>query len=311
MAPTMEQSLREIDRESSRRDFYGMPLPQLLRLKDVHTESVLSTRASAVVPYISLQNISVSQTIVEQPREVVEIRSETKEVSGDWMLGAAMHDMRTPLQIIALGTEFLSSMGGLSPNATLMVGRMHRAADRIRGLINELLASSQAAASAVTPCPCRIAVDTLLSDAVMMMCPIADRSDICLEVSAGTDLGSVNINYEHMLRVFSNLIGNAIKFSLAGSRINITADRVQASIRFGVRDQGSGIAAADLSRVFERGWQAQPNDHRGAGLGLTIVSEIVASHGGTIGVSSVLGKGSEFHFTIPSLQPEISANQAL
>jgi signal transduction histidine kinase len=69
---------------------------------------------------------------------------------------------------------------------------------------------------------------------------------------------------------------------------------------FWVRDNGAGIAAADLPHVFDRFWQAQKGERRGAGLGLPIVKGIVETHGGRIWVDSALGHGSTFFFTIPA-----------
>jgi signal transduction histidine kinase len=106
-------------------------------------------------------------------------------------------------------------------------------------------------------------------------------------------------DYERILRVFSNLIVNAVKFSGASSEVRVTATRGDATVRFSVIDSGPGIPPEDLERIFDRFWQADSADRRGAGLGLAIVKAIVSAHGGTIGVSSTVGQGSNFYFDLP------------
>src|SRR5262249_23745135 len=102
------------------------------------------------------------------------------------------------------------------------------------------------------------------------------------------------------LQVFSNLLGNALKFTPREGNIVVRAaqsgdDRV----RFEIRDTGPGIEAQHLDRVFDRYWQGGREVRQGAGLGLAIAKRIVIGRGGRIGVESTLGGGSTFWFEIP------------
>jgi signal transduction histidine kinase len=107
-------------------------------------------------------------------------------------------------------------------------------------------------------------------------------------------------DYERILRVFSNLIVNAVKFSGGGYKeVHVTAAPGAETVRFSVADSGPGIPPADLEKIFDRFWQADSADRRGAGLGLAIVKAIVTAHGGTIGVTSTVGVGSNFYFDLP------------
>ncbi|HEY7768042.1 ATP-binding protein, partial [Longimicrobium sp.] len=99
--------------------------------------------------------------------------------------------------------------------------------------------------------------------------------------------------------LFSNLVGNALKFTPAGGSVEIGAVQGAGAVRFWVRDTGPGIERDHLPRLFDRFWQAQRGRGAGAGLGLAISRSIVEGHGGQIWAESEPGQGSTFYFTIP------------
>src|SRR5581483_1157401 len=113
-------------------------------------------------------------------------------------------------------------------------------------------------------------------------------------------LGLVVGDRDALLRVFSNLIGNAIKFTRAPGRIEGRGEGLPGAVRFIVADTGIGIPAENLPHVFDRYWQASGRMEKGVGLGLTIARAIVAAHDGEITVESALGKGTSFSFRIPA-----------
>jgi signal transduction histidine kinase len=102
-------------------------------------------------------------------------------------------------------------------------------------------------------------------------------------------------------QVLSNLVGNSIKFTPAGGRIEITAKpHSEGMVCIAVSDTGPGIAPDQLPRVFGRFWQGGHKDRLGIGLGLAISKGIVEAHGGEIRVESTLGEGTTFSFTLPA-----------
>ena len=106
---------------------------------------------------------------------------------------------------------------------------------------------------------------------------------------------------DRLLQVFSNLVGNALKFTPEGGRIDVSAKPNSARrVTFEVKDTGPGIAPEDLPRLFEPFWQAHDGASLGTGLGLSIVRGIVEAHGGKIHVESKPGEGSVFTFGIPT-----------
>ncbi len=99
--------------------------------------------------------------------------------------------------------------------------------------------------------------------------------------------------------MLSNLIGNAVKFSAAGTVVRVGGASAGPNYQFHVVDEGVGISLDQQSRIFERYWQAKHSAVAGAGLGLYIAKGIVEAHGGTLRVESEPGRGTAFMFTVP------------
>jgi signal transduction histidine kinase len=125
------------------------------------------------------------------------------------------------------------------------------------------------------------------------------------EFSVGNGMPPVYADKERIAQVLANLVGNAAKFTPPGAIIALRAEREPGGgVRFSVRDEGSGIAAADLPHVFDRFWHTRGSSiKRGTGLGLAISRGIVQAHGGEIWVESDEGHGAVFYFTVPEESP--------
>jgi signal transduction histidine kinase len=113
------------------------------------------------------------------------------------------------------------------------------------------------------------------------------------------DLPRVFVDAQQISHVFSNFISNAIKHTRAGEEIVLGARKHNDTVRFSVIDHGSGIAPKYRARIFDRFFRVPGAEVTGAGLGLAIAREIVLAQGGTIGVNSTPGQGSEFYFDLP------------
>lgn len=124
---------------------------------------------------------------------------------------------------------------------------------------------------------------------------------------AAPDLPLINVDRDRIGQVFDNLIGNALRFSQRDSEINIYAEADGPNIKFSVQDQGVGIPAEELSRIFEKFYQVKDSSqaslgYKGTGLGLAIVKQIIDAHHGRLGVTSEPGQGSTFSFWLPIYQ---------
>jgi signal transduction histidine kinase len=130
----------------------------------------------------------------------------------------------------------------------------------------------------------------------------AAEYDIEIVSSSPSDLPAVQVDVDRIGQVFDNLVGNAIKFSSPGSKINLTAELYHEFVKFSVQNFGIGIPTDKLDRVFERFYQVDGSTTRrygGTGLGLAIVKQIIDAHSGRVMVESEVNKYTTFSFLLP------------
>jgi len=222
--------------------------------------------------------------------------------SRDEVLGIVAHDLRNPLNAISLSAQALTRRQ--DPPAAGRPGGEHlerilRSAGFMAKLIRDLLDMTKLEAGRLRlEVECH-SVGSLLAEAVEMLRPVAAERSIALRSTGLESPWRVKADRARVLQVFSNLIGNALKFTEEGGSIRVGAELKGEEVRFFVADTGPGIAEEQLPHVFDRFWQARRADQRGAGLGLTISKGLVEAHGGRVGVESQLGAGSTFWFTLP------------
>jgi signal transduction histidine kinase len=181
------------------------------------------------------------------------------------------------------------------------VAAIERAAQRMNRLIQDLLDVTSIEAGHLSIECCEVHVRQLLCDVLETQQALALSRGLELRLDPASEDLQVWADYERLLQVFENLIGNAAKFTAKGGRIMVGARLVGGEVQFSVADTGAGIAAADLPHLFERFWQLRKNERNGAGLGLAIVKGLVEAHGGRIRVESTPGVGSTFSFSVPVL----------
>jgi signal transduction histidine kinase len=219
----------------------------------------------------------------------------------DDFLGIVTHDLRHLLAGIAinamvfrrtaLDTEEGRQMAAGAERIELYVARMNR-------LIGDLVdvASIEAGKLRVSVSPGDLR--TLVGEAVQLFQTAASEKGVALQGDVPMELGAT-FDHGRMLQVLANLVSNALKFTACGGTIDICIEPAGNEIRFSVRDDGAGIAADMLERVFERFGQVGKDDRTGLGLGLYISRCIVEAHGGRIWAESRIGEGSRFSFTLP------------
>ena len=218
----------------------------------------------------------------------------------DDVLAVVVHDLRNPLSNILLQASVLGRCSDDSAQRDHARGAIERAANRMNRLVQDLLDVVRLESGTLRIEPSRVAPEQLVVEAIASQQTMAANASLALRTQLSADLPDVMADRDRILQVFENLIGNAIKFTPAGGRVTVAATRRDDDVLFSVADSGSGIAAEDLPRVFDRFWQARKAERRGAGLGLPIVKGVIESHHGRIWVESTLGAGSTFYFTLPS-----------
>ncbi|MEY2563514.1 MAG: hypothetical protein QOH88_1707 [Verrucomicrobiota bacterium] len=254
---------------------------------------ILTELAASAMREIKLRSaVRDAETHARAAQDAVRSREE--------VLAVVAHDLRTPLNFIKMGAQLVAEAPAAEENAQLLQ-RVQGAVDLMNLLIEDLLEVAKIEAGRMVINPRPLSAQTLVDDAIKMSEPLARRYQVRLEAEFEAGLPLVLADYERVLRVFSNLIVNAVKFSgETGHEVRVTAERGDGTVRFSVIDSGPGIPADALERIFDRFWQADSADRRGAGLGLAIVKAIVTAHGGTIAVTSTVGQGSNFHFDLPA-----------
>jgi signal transduction histidine kinase len=219
------------------------------------------------------------------------------------MVAVVSHDLKNPLATIQMAVSFL--LEDLIPDDTAhhlarqQLDAIHRTAERMYRLVHDLLdvAAIEAGQLPVTQSP--LSAHALVTDALELLRPLAAAKSIALVGDVPPGLPAVAADRERVLQVFSNLGGNALKFTARDGRVEIHATGHERAVEFIVRDTGPGIQPEDLPHVFDRFWQAKKRERAGVGLGLAIAKGIIEAHGGEIHVDSTPGQGSRFAFTLP------------
>jgi len=213
----------------------------------------------------------------------------------DNVLATVSHDLRGPLNALLLASETLAATPEAITRHQQFVQRSVKKMDR---LILDLLdmASIESGNLSLEPKP--VSVEEVVAEALESIQPLAAAKSLRLtsELAARELMLADRVR---LLQVFSNLLGNAVKFTPGAGQISVRAACVESNIRFEVSDTGPGLEPDQAPYVFERFWQARPTARAGTGLGLAISKGIVQQHGGSIWVESRVGAGTTFFFTIP------------
>jgi signal transduction histidine kinase/ActR/RegA family two-component response regulator len=216
-------------------------------------------------------------------------------------LAVVAHDLRNPLHAISVGVGTLLPRIA-EPTLRRPVERIQRSAQRMERLLQDLLDIHAIEGGRFTVETGRVTPTALILTALESQQSVAGKTSVIINTDVAPALPTVEADEERVLQVLENLVGNALKFTPPGGVITVGAARIPGDlgVRFWVRDTGPGIAREHLPRVFERFFQVQAADRRGAGLGLAICKAIVDAHGGRIWVESEQGQGAAFFFTLPT-----------
>jgi PAS domain S-box-containing protein len=221
----------------------------------------------------------------------------------DEMLAVVSHDLGNPLAAIRLSSTVLDRM--LSRNASAnaeaqeQVQNIRSSVHQMDRLIKDLLDIHRIESGFLALETESISVSELLDDVLHIYQPLAASRGIAIECRGiGQDV-RVTADRERVLQVFSNLVGNALKFCRPGQGITLSARALGEIVEFTISDTGPGIPAEHIDHIFDRFWQVRRTGRQGIGLGLAIVKGIIDAHSGTVHVSSELGSGTAFTFTLP------------
>ena len=231
-----------------------------------------------------------------EARERAEAAIRTREE----VLAIVSHDLRNPLNTIAMGAAALKDFSSDEATRDRYAQMIQRAIQRMNRLIEDLLDVVRLEGGQ------KLALDLAPLELAPMLAELAESFRAQAEprqqvfvCALEPDLPTVSADRDRLAQVVSNLVGNALKFTPEGGRVELRAARAGDDVQVAVQDDGPGMTDEELGRIFDPYWQAGRTARLGAGLGLTISKGIVESHGGRLSVESKPGQGSTFTFTLP------------
>jgi len=220
----------------------------------------------------------------------------------DQFLSTMSHELRTPLNAVVGFSDLLAEehYGPLNERQKRYVSHIHAGGRHLLRLINDILDLSKIEAGRLQLAMEDVPVRTALAEVLDTMRPLADKKSQAL-VESGAEELCVHADPTRFRQMLMNLLGNAVKFTPEGGRIEVAARAMGESVRVDVRDNGPGIPAEEQERIFEAFYRLGRSEKaiEGTGLGLAITRRLVELHGGHLGIESRPGEGSCFFFTLP------------
>jgi signal transduction histidine kinase len=240
------------------------------------------------------QMASQLQAADEKQRELERLRTD--------LIAWVSHDLQTPLASVRAILEALYDGVVEEPKTVKRyLNTAQRDVRSLSALIDDLFQMAQLDAGGIPLEIAEASLSDLISDTLESFSELAARQGISLEGSAENNVDPVSMDTQRIGRVLNNLIGNALRHTPAGGRVEVQARRANGGVEVIVCDSGEGIRAEDLPNIFEsfyRGEKSRSRATGGAGLGLAIARGIVRAHGGEIRVESQPGD-TRFLFTLP------------
>jgi two-component system sensor histidine kinase SenX3 len=218
------------------------------------------------------------------------------------------HELKTPVGAISLLAEAVAESTDDPDTVARFVGRIQHESARLTRLVQELIDLSRLQGAEPLPTVSAVSMRMIVGEAV-------DRARLAAQtkhIGLVLDDGDAQVMGDEPLLVtaMGNLIDNAVAYSPENTRVAVAIRSTEDAVEVSVTDQGIGIAADDVDRIFERFYRVDPARSRatgGTGLGLAIVKHIVTNHGGSIAVWSTPGAGSTFTVRLPSAPVAVAA----
>lgn len=259
----------------------------------------LETRAAEVFR----ANVELDQRVTERTSELSAALERLRQIDAlkSEFFANVSHELRTPLTLILAPLDDRLGHEVPADERRLLEG-LRRNAWRLLRLIDDLLDLSRIDAGQLRLDLASIDMGAMARQLGVLFASAAESRGLKLVVE-GTESTTELWGDAHRLdSALSNLLGNAFKFTPTGGAVTLRVEQTPTEVRVTVKDTGPGIAAADLSRIFERYYQADESSGRrvgGVGIGLALARNLVELHGGKLEVTSELGQGAAFTIALP------------
>ena len=306
--PVIVLSVKE-DPSVKKQAFESGAYDYMVKLPDPH-EFIARVRHHAQGCLADRQLAEAMRALRESQQQAVRrnIELETLNEQKNRILGVAAHDLRNPIGLVHTLSDFLSqeAFGVLSPEHQEMITCIKELSDFTLKMVEDLLDVSTIESGELRLKKEPVDLSGLIRRNVDLNTLFAQKKNITLDFSSLAGLPPIPADAGKITQVLNNLISNAIKYSFPDTTVRVTLEQAGGNVTVAVTDQGQGIPEADLSKLFKpfgRTSVAATGGEQSTGLGLAIARKIIEGHGGQIGVSSQVGSGSVFHFTLP-VSPE-------
>jgi signal transduction histidine kinase len=246
----------------------------------------------------------LEQLLAKEHHTVDELR-ELNRMKGEFV-AVVSHELRTPVTAL-IGYAKTLRQPEFADDPLMreeFLERMERQSDRLLRLVENLLTASRIESQQLPLSIGRVLFEDLVHEVTESLAGNADR----VRVHVPQDLPVLYTDRQLLSQVLQNLVDNALKYSPDGSPCELEARPAGDAIVFWVQDHGIGISEEEMARIFERFYQVDQSStrtFRGAGLGLSLVQDLLRHLGGTIEVGSAPGEGSRFTVTIPVRHPNL------
>ncbi|MFZ5916773.1 MAG: GAF domain-containing protein [Chloroflexota bacterium] len=259
-----------------------------------------------------IENAQLYEGLKERAKKLEEAYADLQEADRkkDEFVQNVSHELRHPLSFVKAYVELFldGTLGPITDSQRESLEIVVQRTDAITNLVNDILTLQQLDREHMTMKPTKI--EHLVRSAVKTVEPTAAQMGLALRVVVEGSLPIVSVDPGRINQVMNNLLGNAVKFSPNGGTITVRVRQVADAVQVEVADEGIGIPASKLDKIFERFYQVDGSSRRrfpGTGLGLAIAKRIVEAHNGHIWVESQESQGSTFFFTLSTLPPEQAA----
>jgi heavy metal sensor kinase len=218
----------------------------------------------------------------------------------------ASHELRTPLTALKGRIDVTLSRSRTNAEYESTLQDLEHEVDRLIRLSTDLLFLARLDQRRLPWQPGRVEFSHLLQAIVEQVEPLAESKGLTLVAEIPPDI-SIHGDADHLIRLFLNLLANAVRYTPSGGRVAVLAQDTRGRVRVSISDSGPGISPEHLPHLFERFYRtesARSREDGGAGLGLAIAYEIARWHGGTLEVESAPGHGTTFRVQLPAQRSE-------
>jgi signal transduction histidine kinase len=299
-------------------DYVRKPFtPEILRLKvavfaELFKKNRLLKQQEEKLQIINndlmLLNLDLEQRVLERTIELENLNHQLRSLnlSKDKFLSVLSHDLRNPFTALLIASDKLNDdPESLNPAQIKQLSNIiHRTSNKLLNQLNDVIEWAKKQSKKANFNPEKIRLDVGIEESLELLKPNAAQKGIKLQNKTPKEI-FVKADSLMLRSIIQNLVTNAIKYTPQGGSVIINAEPDERMVRVFVEDSGIGMTHEIQQKLFSEGNSPSllgTNNEVGSGLGLLLVNDFVAQHGGTIDVESAVGKGTTFKFTIPAVK---------